>query len=73
MGKIIYIILYYINNNPQYNVYSIGEVEPKKLKFYSYYKKHLNMFDIKIGDTKNYTDKYNNFTKAYYLIKKDII
>jgi len=62
MGKIIHIILEFINKNT-YNIYSIGDIDNKKLNFYEYYKYHFNMFDIKIGNSINYKNK------AHYLIK----
>lgn len=70
LGRVVFLILEFINNHPKYNVYSIGEVPEKKFNFYDYYRKYFSNFDLKIGETKNYKDKNNNNTKAYYLIKK---
>lgn len=63
MGKVIYLIDYFVNSN-NYEVYSIGEVNIDKYRFYSYYLHNLPYFTIKEGDSNNYNGKM-----VYYLIK----
>ncbi|MCK9417056.1 hypothetical protein M0Q97_10400 [Candidatus Dojkabacteria bacterium] len=62
MGKVVYCILEYINKH-DYNVYSIGEVDSKKQRFYNYYRKHFKDFNILSG----LSTYYKNM--AYYMIK----
>ena len=69
MGKVIFIISEFINNNPQYDVFSIGEVDKDKFNFYKNWLKQLPIRDMKIGLSDSYIDKNNNQIKAYYLIK----
>jgi len=49
-----------------FQVYSIGDVDSKKLNFYNYYKYHFNNWNIEYGPSINYPNNGNN---AYYLIK----
>lgn len=72
MGKVIFIILDFINKHP-YNIYSIGEVNDKKLNFYNHYKYHFNSFDIKVGNSTFYTNENGNYINAYYLIKNNLL
>ena len=63
MGKVIYLINEYdIVNN--FSVYSIGEVDKKKYKFYSYFLYNIPQFKILEGNSDNYNGK-----KCYYLVK----
>jgi hypothetical protein len=63
MSKIFFLINEYdkIHN---YKLYSIGEVDKKKYKFYSYYLYNIPQFKIVEGGSDNY-----NGNKCYYLIK----
>jgi len=63
MSKVIYLIDNFVNSN-NYDVYSIGEVDENKYRFYSYYLHNLPYFKIKEGTSNNYNGKM-----AYYLIK----
>ena len=65
MGKVIYIIDNFVNSN-KYNVYSIGEVDDNKYRFYSYYLHNLNYFKIVEGTSYSYNGKM-----VYYLIKNN--
>ena len=69
MGKVIYIIIEYIKENKQYNVFSIGEVDPDKFNFYKNWLKNLPISSMEIGLSDNYLDENNNKSKAYYLIR----
>jgi len=62
MGKVMYIILDFIKSH-NFNIYSIGSVDDKKLKYYNNYINHLNDFNIINGHSVLYGS-------AYYLIKK---
>ena len=70
MGKVVYIILEYIETN-NFTTYSIGEVGDKKINFYNYYRKHFNSMEILTGKSKNYLDNDDNKKISYYLIKKE--
>lgn len=69
MGKVIYIIIDFISINKQYNVFSIGEVEPSKLNFYKNWLKNLPISSMEIGLSDYYLDSNNKKTNAYYLIR----
>lgn len=68
MGKIIYLIKEYMNKH-KYNIYSIGNVDDKKINFYNYYRKHFKEYQILTGKSKYYLDKNKNKSESYYLIK----
>jgi len=65
MGKIIWLISEF-HKKYNYNVYSIGEVDEKKYKFYKYFLHNLPQFIILDGDSDNYNGK-----NCYYLINKN--
>ena len=67
MGKIIYLINVYVNIH-DYSIYSIGEVDEKKMKFYNYYRKYFKEYQILSGKSK-YCLVQNNKTSAYYMVK----
>jgi hypothetical protein len=69
MGKVIYIIIDFISKNKQYNVFSIGEVEPSKFNFYKNWLKNLPITTMEIGLSDNYLDNHNKKTNAYYLVR----
>lgn len=69
MGKVIFIIRNFIIENDQYKVFSIGEVDDDKMKFYEKWLKNLPINNIEIGLSDNYNDNNGNKTKAYYLIR----
>ena len=64
MGKIIWLINEH-HKKYKYDVYSIGEVDEKKYKFYTYFLHNLPQFSILKGNSDNY-----NGRKCYYLINK---
>lgn len=68
MGKIVYLINDYINKH-DYDIYSIGEVDEKKMKFYNYYRKYFKEYQTLTDKSKYYTDIEGNKTNAYYLVK----
>lgn len=69
MGKVLFIINYYINNNLQYNIFSIGGVDTKKENFYKKWVNNLNISRIDSGISDNYLDHNGNKIKSYYLIR----
>jgi len=71
MGKVVFIILEYIKKK-KLNIYSIGEVDDKKIKFYNNYRKYFKDFIILTGKSKNYLNDKGDKKNAYYLVKNDI-
>jgi len=69
MGKVIFIISIYINNNQQYNIFSVSNLDTKREKFYRHYLSKLSISNVEIGLSDFYFDKNNNPQKIYYLIR----
>lgn len=63
MGKIIFLIHDFMFSN-KYKLYTVGEVEDKKYKFYMNYLHNLSGVSMMRGTSNSY-----NGEKAYYLIK----
>lgn len=65
MGKVIYIINEFINNNKQYDVFSVGGIDDKRFEFYKNWMRNLSISRIEMG----FSDNYDKNNKTYYLIR----
>lgn len=72
MGKVVYLIKEYINKH-NYDIYSIGTTDDKKIKFYNHYRKYFKDYNILIGNSKYYFDNFNNNTDVFYLVKNNTL